>query len=286
MRIISKFKDFYDCGMAYGMEQDLVFVRNQKQIDETGKYLAPCGPACDNNKKVKADEFVIGFCGKTYPAIRLITCEEYNQTDEVKDCKKVFAYSVEDADKFIESNFSDKEVEAYYSSKWNDFYSKRRKIWPDTHVCHGSFEKYFNKCAERIDKHEQYFIENNVPIFISYNWAGPSSWWRVPSYAGVEDDSDLRWKGSNHIIHNDCLKSVEFFRKYDPYKAFQELQMYLCGPLASAVGNDGHKAKYKGQMMEPDFDDLTKRDSKGFDKYSFKNVGSSKKRKRNKKKKI
>jgi hypothetical protein len=35
------------------------------------------------------------------------------------------------------------------------------------------------------------------------------------------------WNDKTTITYNDCLKDVEFYRVFDPYSAYQEIEMFL-----------------------------------------------------------
>ena len=86
MRIISKFRDYYDAGIAYGIDPKLIYVREEKEIEFTHDdrnlpqckvlnelvNIAYCMPNYEGNKGV------IGFCGKAYPYYTLLV-EGFNQ---------------------------------------------------------------------------------------------------------------------------------------------------------------------------------------------------------------
>ena len=68
------------------------------------------------------------------------------------------------------------------------------------------------------------------------------------------------------LVVNGILKDFDFVKLFDPYQAFQELQMYLSNiavPLKPI----------------PEIDDVTMAEAKGFNKWSFRKERSSKKRK-------
>jgi len=54
MRIISKFKDYYDGGSSYGIDMERVYVRETKEIEIADRFYA-------------TRFYVIGFCGELYP---------------------------------------------------------------------------------------------------------------------------------------------------------------------------------------------------------------------------
>jgi hypothetical protein len=63
------------------------------------------------------------------------------------------------------------------------------------------------------------------------------------------------YKGGT-IVWNGLLKSVEFFRIFQPFAAFQEIAMWLSNQAVP-------------EKVMPVIDDETKAESKGFDKWSF-----------------
>lgn len=60
MRIISSFKDYYDCGMAYGFDPNIVYARETSQKKFKAKDLA--------SRYEDWIVFYIGFAGKIYQA--------------------------------------------------------------------------------------------------------------------------------------------------------------------------------------------------------------------------
>lgn len=66
MRIISKFQDYYDCGVAYGVDKDIYFKR-----ETTNKTPEPKDPRRPwrNTKRLESImqiDYCIYFCGKRY----------------------------------------------------------------------------------------------------------------------------------------------------------------------------------------------------------------------------
>lgn len=70
MRIISKFKDYYDCGMSYGFDKDFLFIRNSN--------VTTCSKNVFVNELLMPDYWnswttqgigIIGFCGKYFPYV-------------------------------------------------------------------------------------------------------------------------------------------------------------------------------------------------------------------------
>jgi hypothetical protein len=94
--------------------------------------------------------------------------------------------------------------------------------------------------------------------------------WKIPIFSLEFDDL------SDGIIvsKNRRLKDFEFYRLFEPTKAFQEVSMFIGGVLGS-----------EGPGIVKITDNIVLRDKAGFDKTSFKNIspGERKERRRNKK---
>lgn len=72
MRIISKFKDYYDSGIAYGVDPHIVYVRNTDEVSVES-----------NSVRIWPRRFaVIGFCGQLFP------CRDWREEDSSlpKEC--------------------------------------------------------------------------------------------------------------------------------------------------------------------------------------------------------
>lgn len=190
MRIISPFKDYYDCVQATGQDQNMVYLRTPKETEPS--YPFPCflNYCYSSSHDFRLINHTVGFCGKLYPVIEVIKLG----TDTNKFC-----YTVEDVDAFIEANYKDKEIEAYYSKKW-------AKNW--TNGCQKvKFQRFFDEFKGNDPCYDKYFRDNHCPVFL-----------------GV-----YKSNRENTVTYNACLKDVEFYRIFDPYMAFQEISMYLGG---------------------------------------------------------
>jgi len=190
MRIISRWKDYYDSIQKFGQDRSLVYVRDKKRVEK-----AYCFPGFNKNFSFgpSPDQYIIGFCGKIYPVIIFYT------TTDNKAIKHV-CYKLEDIDKFVESNYKEAEFEEY-KKKWKR--GQFPKKWPK-HLNQSSFNKFFVMCKDVQDTYTELFIKNYAPLFVAY--------------------AD---RHENYIEYNACLKEFEFYRMFDPYQAFQEISMYL-----------------------------------------------------------
>jgi hypothetical protein len=196
MRIVSDFKDYYDCIQATGQDQTLVYVRKPKLV-KLGAWPWPlCGAAASywrRNDNLSFSQRMIGFCGKVYP---VIIAKVVGSIPEVKS----FCYTIDDVNKFMEANCKKKDLKAYYEEKhpsWTYWGFKQRAF---------TFKKYFEECEKVQDQSGHLFEE--YPLFVA-NCS------RDPKVRGIE--------------YNACLKDFEFYRKIDTYTAFQELAMFWGG---------------------------------------------------------
>lgn len=247
MRIVSEFKDYYDCIQAMGQDRSLVFVRKPKEVDYSWKGInSPVYPfpvfsgyyGAVYYKGRKHDDFIVdnytvGFCGRLYPVI------ETSMWVSGEGRRSAFCYSLEEIDAFVEGNYKQKWIDGYYTKKWE---------WGKTCWQHGcrrtEFEKFFEKYKEYASKYERYFLENHAPVFLGTYKSGNG--------------------GEKKVVYGGCLKEVEFYRIYDPYMAFQEISMYL-GSMAVP------------QKPMPEISDEVMAEIKGFDRWSFRKEPSKRK---------
>jgi hypothetical protein len=187
MRIISKFRDYYDCIQSYGQD-DLTYIREKREVE------IPFGTDFSSyNYSFSYDYYmsseIIGFCGKLYP---LINIERYG---DIKRC-----YTVEDIDKVAESVLNQQEKYNYYNLPHPKYRVSGNRVTP-----RATFVYIFDKFKEAKWPHTQLFDQYNVPIFSAQR-------------------KDYR---TSIVTLNDCLRPFEFVKVLDPYQAFQELSMYL-----------------------------------------------------------
>lgn len=238
MRINSEFKDFYDIAMQAGQDQSLVY---QRHVKKELLYNFPFMYIGETTKKdliMNQCSHTIGFCGKTYLVVELFQRRTNN---------KAFCYKIEDVDKFVEKNCKKDEIIGYYQ-KYSNLcpYFQRRE----------TFAHYFKPpvVTRRKSKHSNYEDEiaikpkdyfGNSPIFVAdYN------------LRTVKNEAGKEVIVYGDIFYNSPLKQLEFFRIFDPYQAFQEINMWLSNQATP-------------MKPIPEMTDQIKIESKGFDKFSF-----------------
>lgn len=234
MRIKSKFHDYYDC-MQANYAPHPFYLREQKYIypNERG-YLGVGYTNSYNPTDIYQYRNVIGFCGKVYPFV------EFNYINYSEGISKTyFCYSVEDISNMVEQ-IANKDQLAYYSAGNNDNWRKARQLkWPrNLTVKHTKFNFVYQNTGNQIGK-------DLIPLFERF---------KAPIFLSSSKPRDGEDKP--YLLLNPCLKDYEFYRIFDTYRAFQELEMYL-GNLAAP------------EKPIPAVSDKDMIMAKGFDKFSF-----------------
>lgn len=250
MRIISKFKDYYDSCMYYGMDKDLVYARHVETKNGSIKELLETSElrSYESNKTNIYYAFGnIGFCGKFYPYIKF---ERGLPTDRITQIKPpnevVFCYNFEQVEEYMNSFPYTGNFMGYYRTKLTD---KQKRHYPvSSHLPYqywndaDTLENYFNKYTKQ---NLEPFFEHKTPIIIAVN-----------RERGNQDTS---------LKTNISLKEYQFYRMFDAFKAFQEISMFLGGVMPRT----GKETVILSDVM--------KRDKHGFDNMSFKTYSPGKK---------
>lgn len=256
MRIVDRRKDYYDGVQGMGQDMSLSFIRSPKveRFDPENGTKTGLKPWCfprlgpsyhasyryGRNYTIGIQDNVVGFCGKVYPALRLWNPEHPD--------KCVWVHSLEAFDQAVQDlDFDEQLVETYmesrhvnYTRQWQRRLSSVGGSFPyRKHVAKLYFgvEDGNEGFMKHRDRHEKLFIENLTPVFVATYQPG--------------------WGSDGHRIeYNALLRPVEFFRVFDPYRAYQEISMYM-GNMA-----------FPNRPI-PHISDEVMAEAKGFDKFSF-----------------
>lgn len=191
MNIVSKYPDYYDCGVAYGIDKKIYFKREKKEL---GTFYSR------RNFKEPTTEFfgdgAVYFCGKKYP---------FQVVATVKDPKKPIKREEVSLKKCDYTYYYD--IEEYYFD------------YPHRIPTKGKFHKWQleRKSVPRenldvVDISDEEFIKRGVPYFAETS---------LPNYYGTPEQEFS--SESNLPI----LKNFKFAKAVDPMVAFQEISMYL-----------------------------------------------------------
>jgi hypothetical protein len=206
MLILSKKRDYYDNIRAYGIDKSIIYDRKEETINFKHKYHRLCSKTVDpldecphswEYNKHQFSFFVVGFCGKVYPVIRV---ERYrtHMTIGLKDLQSTEHF-------FFASDVLD------YCNRYN--IKVPEKDWNDTVRTVRGIKRFFN---EGYDFLYPLFQKYKVPVFVWGCTQDKYSWYTNPT-----------------LILNPILKDYQFMRMIPPPLAFQELMMYISGVLGT-----------------------------------------------------
>jgi len=236
MLIVSKFHDYYDTAMAFGIDKTCIYLRKTEEI-EMGS-IRRSGLTCSSSvkKKIKFvfNRHIIGFCGKLYPVVQ---CSLYGEPDDAGKRKLLN----------ILNFYEDWELIQFVKGMGLDHPSRSYRSWlydlGYDHRDEKTIKKFFD--VQRWQHLEKNFAKYKCPVFMT-------------DYHGHKD----------FLVLNPMLKPYRFARMKDPFAAFQEIYMYISGVLGNT----------EKEMIQISNEDM--RDKKGFDKWSFKTMPGTKKRRK------
>lgn len=243
MKIISKFKDYYDSLQTHEGE---LYLREKSLLKDNISLKTPCNisssyPLYRSNKIIR--EYLVGFCGKLYCGLLMYDTYEKIQDLEgfsfTRNGKRQFpkntklCWKIEDVDKVFENS---KYKDHYYNGISKEHYWKISNF--EAAHTRNNFQKFFTVNETKAN------FDLSVPVFV------------------VERPCELITEGFNikktnqATFLNDCLKDIEFFKIMPVNQAFQEIEMFV-----------NNIAKPEKPIPVPD--DVTMAEIKGFTKYSF-----------------
>jgi len=247
MRIISPVHDYYDVIQKHGQDRTLVYHRQPRVVEVAGPF-----PFTDTVQHQGADislrQIVIGFCGVVYPVLHLRIMSP-RCTVATGLC-----YSLKSVDAFVRATCTKDYIEYYLDNR-----SKTYAFGPHAQYIRKELEPFFTKVNEKKNDYQQMFIENNCPVFVAL---------RSDGYFGTKTDP-------HRIVYNPSLSAfefgrttlnLEFIRIMDPYRAFQEISMWVGAQAAP-------------HRPIPSVSDADLASSKGFDKHSFRKPKGTKRNK-------
>jgi len=246
MKIISKFKDYYDCIQAQGQDLTCLWVRECRIAWEEFErddiyYKLKLTKRCYLNKEgISYCSLFIGFCGHIYPLLKV---KYYKNFKEIDSC---IAYNKEDVFKFASKYLKHRQLQKFYENEDIKFYQKV------------TVNNLFYVNTLDLTK---LFLKYKTPIFIgSFMLNEGKHRCKLIIHNNNENLKHLyniTLSGKYDKRKFISLQDLEFYRIIDTYTAFQEIHMYLSGVLGV---NNPHV---------PEMDNQTKIDTKGFDKWSF-----------------
>ena len=208
MRIVSKFKDYYDSALAYGHDETLTYVRKQEEVPFNDESIEKALNICPSfrDSHYRCTPFLVGFCGKFYFGMKA----EYSSTWSRDFEKTFYAANTVDAYTRVIKDRGLRKSEMLYLKNAGFIWShgKKRLTILDR------YEKYFSQIMPDDD---DLFFTFGTPIFLIRKACHLDS---VPTQLILKT--------------NPCLKDFMFFHVEDSFTTFQEIDMYLGGVLGTA----------------------------------------------------
>ena len=237
MKIISKYRDFYD-SLSNNSDKSNIFVRTEKieglPLKYNGKQgrdgysweISISGDIALYTRLYKyiLERGIIGFCGEIYPFFKVSKVARNDQYGET--LKTVFCYDFESLEKEI--NLDAARVD-YLFNKTEKIHLKN---WLQNGVC--EMGSYFSRVGPPLVKHKFFldaFLKYRIPYFVYFN---------------------------GEIKANPILKDFQFYKKFDIVSTFSKLEQFMANNLAP-------QDKSKAWPVS----DVLKAESHGFNKFSF-----------------
>ena len=207
MRIISKFHDYYDIGLSYGVDLNMLYVRETKEIKLRSLSQTPYKAFKNIFDKIvvninNVNVGVIGFCGKAYPFFT-VSLHPSSQPND-------FFYSYKSLKDFAsKKNHNDDDITKTCKSKILDRLNRKGYYFSKKIVSVKEFDN--NIVSSKMS--DEPFISVSSPIILV-------------KFCAYKDYT---------ITINPMLRNYKFASQIDPYTAFQEIMMYLGSTLVKQV---------------------------------------------------
>ncbi len=250
MRIFSKFHDYYDKALSYGIDPNVIYERKEEEITESLKKQPDL---YDRLSKIDSEIFdfrvnkidsselkiiskhIVLFCGKIYFCIEVqYTIKTYDDYYKhiVSKVATEFIYTFDAFEKVITKH---SKINLENNLRSDIFSIEKVKVM----TARKRFKLLFDKQGTVSDNVSALHFELDAPIIeITHN----------PVYF---------YKGKDRVFKNKRLKDLEFYKIVSPFEAFQELSMFIGGVM-------GGKSPIMIEVA--DKDRIAKH---GFDKFSF-----------------
>lgn len=202
MRIISRFKDYYDSVQRHGMDKSIVYIRESKEIRLDSGIIADQRlqslidvysslPSYLGIFNYSINSALIGFCGEWY------TCMEIRRSPMFSPGRSISVYSYAELLDFAQKENNEKLT--------MELSSNRPYNWRDNLT-------YATVADATKNLKSDLFMEFRCPIITVH---------RVPNTP------------FSAITFNGALRGFDFMKVKDPFQAYQDLSMYVGGVLSA-----------------------------------------------------
>jgi len=194
MRIISDFRDFYDCMQRSDGEREPLWLRNPVTEEfKPEKYPLPRMP--DPHGRIWTIQRIIGFCGKIFPFL------EMHDSRGAYGSRTVLCADPESIDRFIKEDLPQDYQDDFFApprSGRGFWLGLRRQVVRD----------WFAECGKKSGSFGDLFARNRSPVFVA-SFPGK----------GLGGDATMTFNAS--------LKGLGFQKVFPPAQAYQEIRMFL-----------------------------------------------------------
>lgn len=254
MKIVSKYKDYYDNALSYGVNTTQVYVRNEEliEIDKPKEfdlflkehYISESFSRefsvkgfHRNDLKIVIKFIAVGFCGKYHIACQFSLFKELNiiKSDTYYDLSKISQYA-----KRLNSDYS---ILLSNGKKCSD---ERLLRW---------IKRKMEVIQQLFDskKLKSWFVEFNTPLI-----AFPAEGYSKQKYDLHFGKDYYLFNGKTALVLHPILKSVDFYRQMNAFECYQAINQFKFGVLANKDNITDNRS------------DIEKVHSHGFDqKYGF-----------------
>jgi hypothetical protein len=198
MHIISKFKDYYDSVAGQkGIDKTIVFERWEQKLSVSVR-----------SKGIKQWWNPSNF--PTYGSMSTKAAgHKHFSLFIVGFCGKIYIGAK--VTSTIQHKYAYNDVDSVVSYIYGIDYIKEK-------VCeYYNNEKYFNGRRDANLEHIMSFTTDKKMLELFYTY-------KTPQF--------ILWPGEqDNLVINGCLKDIQFYKMFDPFRAFQEIEMYITGVL-------------------------------------------------------
>lgn len=234
MKIISKFKDYYDSVSMYGVDESQIYLRKTTILEDKNEkdYIYPAN-LCNIVKKFynrslndwRISPFTLNFCGKHYQGFKL-QLEVYPRTKHI-------CYTIEELEQVLQLNKV-----------------KLPKTWLNSSI-------YFSFNRRKAEA----WFDREFPTSDKINLEYKTAYWVIDSFSDKSNKHYIGVEVQVTTLHP-ILKDLEFYKVKSFQDTYQEINQYYFGVIGGPNEN----------LVE--IEDKYRIAAHGFDKFSFRKAPS------------
>jgi len=253
MRIISKFQDYYDSGLAYGIDKELLFQREVIHLGKNSNFIF-------NNDDVKQKIYIkdgfVYFCGEIYKFKTVIEVDlkkfpkglPFKEINNLNS-KYSFFYNTEDLWNYI-PEMSVHNTKRYLKYSEKDIKKRYNKYFNDKNIDIKRNFKFLENT--KIDGVEFDHIQllTKTPYFIFRDFS-----------SNIDNANKFNGEFFSSLEVLGILKQVQFHKVINPYTAFQDISMWIAAQ------------KSENELKDCEIEDKYRIKGHGFNCMSFRKSG-------------